>query len=389
MRVLVTTLPAFGHFYPMVAFSWALRSAGHQVLVAGPRLIVNEARNAGLAGTVVSDVSVRDLWAASDDPSGEDNHRPIADLGLEIADRAATDVLQLCRDWRPDVVMSDPMEFAGPLAAGLAGVPTVSHRWGLHCPDELISSLWESAGPKRRALHDRFGIDAAALEPHAVLDTCPPGLRRTENSSWISMRYVPYCGNAVLPRWLTEPRAKPRVCVSMSSLPMRQGLEALSTAARALSDTPVEVVLSGTGSRDSSLGALPPNVRAPGWLPHDQLLSACDAVVHHGGAGSSMVSLTKALPQIVVPQLGDQFANAEQLERRGIAHRIAVSDLSEEAVAEGVERVLEDPAYRNNAAELRSEIEAMRSPTRAVAEFESAACAASTGATPPEPVPAP
>ena len=29
-------------------------------------------------------------------------------------------------------------------------------------------------------------------------------------------------------------------------------------------------------------------------------------------------------------------------------------------VAEGVERVLEDPAYRNNAAELRSEIEAMR-----------------------------
>lgn len=36
MRVLFTTAPLPGHLYPMVPLAWALRAAGHQVLVAAP-----------------------------------------------------------------------------------------------------------------------------------------------------------------------------------------------------------------------------------------------------------------------------------------------------------------------------------------------------------------
>lgn len=48
MRVLFTTTPGRGHFFPMVPLAWALRCAGHQVVVAAPPQIAESVRAAGL-----------------------------------------------------------------------------------------------------------------------------------------------------------------------------------------------------------------------------------------------------------------------------------------------------------------------------------------------------
>ena len=37
MRVLITSAPMHGHLFPLVPLAWALRAAGHEVLVASPR----------------------------------------------------------------------------------------------------------------------------------------------------------------------------------------------------------------------------------------------------------------------------------------------------------------------------------------------------------------
>ena len=53
MRVLFVVTPGVGHLFPMVPLAWALRAAGHEVLIAttGAGLV---AANAGLAVTDVA-----------------------------------------------------------------------------------------------------------------------------------------------------------------------------------------------------------------------------------------------------------------------------------------------------------------------------------------------
>ncbi|MDW6062592.1 hypothetical protein SAZ11_36845 [Streptomyces sp. FXJ1.4098] len=47
MRVLMMSTPVSSHFAPLVPLAWALRSAGHEVLVAGQPDVMGPARSAG------------------------------------------------------------------------------------------------------------------------------------------------------------------------------------------------------------------------------------------------------------------------------------------------------------------------------------------------------
>src|SRR5262245_54913822 len=49
MRVLFVSCPSAGHVYPMFSLAWALRAAGHEVLVASSAAIAQDIREAGLA----------------------------------------------------------------------------------------------------------------------------------------------------------------------------------------------------------------------------------------------------------------------------------------------------------------------------------------------------
>jgi UDP:flavonoid glycosyltransferase YjiC (YdhE family) len=58
-----------------------------------------------------------------------------------------------------------------------------------------------------------------------------------------------------------------------------------------------------------------------GRVPHLRVFPRCAAVVHHGGAGTTQTALLAQAPSVVVPHLGDQFAWAAVLHRRGVAAR--------------------------------------------------------------------
>lgn len=266
--------------------------------------------------------------------------------------------------------MSEPLDFTGAIVANLHSAPLVTHRWGLQYPDHFISDLIAPLRPRLIALFSRFGLDFDSCSSGTIIDNCPSSLRRAESGSWISMRYVPYCGTGIMPAWLFERRSRPRICVSMGSVPLKAGVDGLRLAADALADLDADIVVSGAGSRGSSLGSLPANAHAVGWLPHEQLLPTCDVIVHHGGAGSAMVSLINGLPQLILPQMGDQFLNADQLVQRGVAEKVDLPDRSPGPVRRGVEALLAESSYRRNAAEVRTEIASMRSPLAAVADIE-------------------
>jgi len=47
--------------------------------------------------------------------------------------------LRLFSEWRPDLVISEPTEYAGPMAARSAGIPWVEHSWGLAAHPAVIT----------------------------------------------------------------------------------------------------------------------------------------------------------------------------------------------------------------------------------------------------------
>ena len=56
-----------------------------------------------------------------------------------------------------------------------------------------------------------------------------------------------------------------------------------------------------------------------GALPHDHLFPHCAAVIHHGGAGTLDTASRAGCPQIILPQVLDQFWNAHTLTARSVA----------------------------------------------------------------------
>ena len=86
-------------------------------------------------------------------------------------------------------------------------------------------------------------------------------------------------------------------------------------------------VLAGLGQLDAdvlftigrldraALGPVPANVHVESFLPQ-QVAMACDAVVCHGGAGTTMAALTRGLPMVVVPLFADQMHNAARIAAR-------------------------------------------------------------------------
>ena len=109
----------------------------------------------------------------------------------------------------------------------------------------------------------------------------------------------------------------------------------------------------------AELGRLPANVTVRTWVDQADLLPHVDVVVHHGGSGTTLGALTVGVPQLVLPQGADQFANAEALCAAGAALRLLPGDVTADAVAEQVRQLLPgtgEGGHRDAARALAAEI---------------------------------
>ena len=94
----------------------------------------------------------------------------------------------------------------------------------------------------------------------------------------------------------------------------------LSMVVNAISSLPVSVVATvGLNNDPAMLGDQPTHVHVAQFVPQDDLLSHCAAVVSHGGSGTFLASLARGLPQLLLPQGADQFLNADAGESAGVA----------------------------------------------------------------------
>jgi UDP:flavonoid glycosyltransferase YjiC (YdhE family) len=387
MRVLFTTWAWPSHYFPMVPLAWTLRAAGHEVLMASQPDLLPTMRASGLPCIRIGrDLDVVALYRTGTERvtlAGRETVKPSRrsrlSLYVELALAMVDDLLALARSWQPDLIVYDPLTYAGPLVARSIGVPAARNLFG---PD--LTSFTRIGGevPGWTALLERCGLDESDdldLLGAATIDPCPPGLQYPDTiapTARIHTRYIAYNGLSQVPTTLPERSRRERICLTWgTSIHRLLGRRAflpghiLRTCTRVAAERDAELVLAITANQRRLIPDPPPGVRIVESMPLNALLPTCDALIHQGGAGTMLTALHHALPQLVLPQIFDEAANANQLTATGAALTHPAQGLTPADLTAAANNLLDNPAHRSAARRLQQEMHNQPAPADTLARL--------------------
>lgn len=358
MKVLITTAPGLGHVLPVLPLADELRSRGHDLRwVAGPDN-AGTAEAAGIrvirAGLSVAERSAIFAQRHPEVPALPPDERRCVSFGKlfgEIAAPAMLDeVRRVAATWRPDVIVHDAAELAGPLVAATAGIATVCHGFGEVVPEAVM----RRAGREMAPLWQGTGLTPdtyAGCSRGLYVDIYPPTLRSQP------MDHVP----DVQLRRPAEGRlaSGSAVYVTFGTVfnEIDDGFRAAILAAASVADDVIVTV--GPSGEPGAVGPTPPNVHVHRFVPQAEVLPRCAAVVSHGGSGTVLAALAHGIPLLCLPRAADQFANAANVARVGAGTALVGADATPAALRTALERLVGEPGPRSVARTLATEIAGM------------------------------
>jgi len=218
-----------------------------------------------------------------------------------------------CAEWRPDLVLRDPCEYASAVVVPPLGIPTA--QVAISLAEGEAASL-DAAAP---ALDDHRPGTADEVRAVPYLTRFPASLDPSPFPD--TVRYHPpgAAPGAPLPDWWDGSDA-PLVYLTFGTVlgHMSIAAEAYRTALRAVADLDARVLLT-VGSRfdRDELGPVPRNVHVEAWVDQADVLATADVVACHGGSGTVLGALGAGVPLVVVPLFADQFENARRVAATG------------------------------------------------------------------------
>jgi UDP:flavonoid glycosyltransferase YjiC (YdhE family) len=383
MRMLFTTWAWPSHLYVLVPLAWACRAAGHEVLVVSQPEILGEISSTGLPGASVgADVDAVNLvrgYVLPSEAGQGDGLGQAPKLGkgpramqmfMAHAESMVDGLVDLAREWQPDVVVFEPTALAGPVAAAAVGVPSVRHLYGtdlmMRARAVLPDALAELRDRHGTGEFDPFGV--STIDPTPTSFQVPTDYRR------LPMRYVPFNGPGARPEPLRR-TDKPRVCVTwghtIAKLDPKRFL--VPQIIDAIHPLDIEVVVAVSAEQQALLTDVPDNVTVVVDNPVHHLLPQCDLVVGHGGAGTVLTALHHGLPLLLVPQLPDHLGHSGRVLASGAGEVLARDEVTPERLRDEVTRLLADGPEREAATKLSQEMRQQPPPSELVAELETIA----------------
>ncbi len=376
MRVLITSVSAYGHLQPLIPLAKALVEAHHEVAIAtGPDLIPR----AEAAGLTAFDAGMS-IGAAFERlvvlfPDQSYNRLAPSEIlgwylphlfGEVLAPAMLGDLEPVVQSWKPDVMVHETWEFAGPIAAASAGIPSICQTLGLRIDDTILDSVAAAVAP----LWEQRGLkpdQTAGLYRSLCLDTTPPSLQHYESTQSRdvihAMRPIaepPVLGEA-LPQWIEQRRDVPLVYMTLgTNSSTNSDASMFRSVIDGLEGLDVDVLIAiGFGKDPAMIGPLAGNVYVENYVPQSLLLPYCSAVICHGGPGTILHSLAQGLPLLILPQGSDQYVMGDSVLAAGVGLRLVPADVNPESVRASVLVLLEEASYRAGAHRLKREIEAM------------------------------
>lgn len=398
-RLLFTVWPYPTHLHPFLAVAQGARARGHEVAFytggAGCAAVEREGfRCFGFQHVDWSKVArtVDDLIAGRRRPFPL--RRLWADFLVETVPAQVEDLNAVLAAWPADALVCDIALWAPILILRERnGIPVVPLSHVANCilpgPDGPIHGIalprdrqgllklfgWlaaraaalVTARTRRRAnaLRRAYGLAPLDASVNEFTGRLPvylvpgaPELDRHRRDLPSSVRYVGPClwdeGHA-RPAWIDDlPGGRPCVLIDEGALYTREP-RVLSMAARALAGGPWTVVLLAGHGRDPAsldLGRLAPNVALRPHTPLRHVLQRAHALVTNGNSESVLAALAAGVPMVVVPSIWDQAELAWRVQETGAGLRLAPWRATPARLRQAVERVLQEPAFRRDAAAL-------------------------------------
>jgi glycosyltransferase len=379
MKFLFITGGSSATVFAVAPLATALRNAGHDILLAANEPMMDTAESIGIPSVSITPEPILHFMITDrfgrpmDVPA--DAHGVMLHTGGGFARLAAAGLdalLELAKDWPPDVVVGGAMSYAAGLVAKRLGVPFVRHAWDVVPSAETD----EGAELELRPEFERFGLTGLP-EPDLFVDTCPPSLRAAETTERTQpMRWIPGNRQRRLEPWMyTRPAGRRRVLITSGTRAlMLQSVGAMRQLVDRLTSAGAEVLIAAPDQAAEQFGAaLGDGVRI-GWLPLDMVAPTCDLMVHHGGGVTAMTGINAGVPQLVVPEGAYMAVVARTISDFGAGitlERPAGSDQdAAEAIASSCAEILANPRYTRQAQVLAGEIACLPTPSDVVPVLE-------------------
>jgi UDP:flavonoid glycosyltransferase YjiC (YdhE family) len=366
VNIAFALIPEKGHINPYIGPAQALMDMGHRVVIAAPGDIGPQMERAGL--TFCRELIPDTMPGRA--TSGEELVGLIQDAArleqwieqLLLTDM--TDQVARARRWYEqehiDVVVADPLYYAGVIAAGQSHLPwaAVSNSLNPVVPPELDSALLRTLG-KLRKRRDRifrsFGCQPAfcscdALSPYltiafateALVGSPPSGVTlvgpsfpRRARGDEVPMSPLPADKPVVYASFGSQLYHWPQLFANLADAGRRIGAHMVLSIGDLVDTDPWNVSL--------------PDCDVYRYAPQIPLLRRCAAFVTHGGANSVMEAAAYGVPMLISPMCNDQFHQAYFIERAGIG---CVADLTRSTVDEiaaQLEYLICEPSVRQAA----------------------------------------
>jgi UDP:flavonoid glycosyltransferase YjiC (YdhE family) len=359
MRLLFATTAGAGHFGPLIPFARGAVGLGHDVIVAAPSMFESSVIDAGFDFRPLGERPEAEreamfgrMYRASFD---EANTIMIRDGFAGIYARAALpSMLDLIREWRPDRVIRESLEFASLAAAEALGTVHVQVATG------LFSTLDSDIRPARAAVRDLLSAAGVATDrldealDESVLTLTPPSLDQAVDRSR-GMRYRA----ADPPPLRVDSTGRPLVFLTFGSEAGSQRFfpETYRAAIDSIADGSVELLVTvGMAGDPAALEPLPSGVRVERWVDQAEVLRHASVTVCHGGYGTVIGSLAAGTPLVIVPLFSqDQWRNAARIAEVGAGLALDGPD-GVAGLGAAVRRVLNEPEFGDRANALSREV---------------------------------
>ena len=402
-RILIHAFGSYGDIHPYMGIALELQRRGHEPVIATSAIYQQKIEAEGIAYRAIRPELPRMdqelMRQVFDRRKGTEfifRHILMPNLRDSYQDLAA-----VAGD--PDVIITHPVAFAGPLLARLRHIPWISTvlapasfmsaydppaLGGLPFP-EFVTRLGRGFHRVLYAIADR--MSRAWLGPYRQLET-ELGLAPSANPIFAGQHSPQLVVGLFSPLlaapqsdWPPQARATGFVFFDRDEIehPPAPELESFLAAG-----PPPVVFTLGSAAVQAAGNFFEESAKASRWLqrravllvgkdmprppaelfssdivafdyaPFSQLFPRAAAIVHQGGIGTTAQVMRSGRPALAMPLSHDQFDNAVRAKRLGTTRTISRSRYCSQRVAAELEALLRDPKYAERAAEVGSAIQA-------------------------------